>query len=88
MPPSEHSPVEDIIPLLPYVYCCHAKFVKMSDDFQELTIPYEKIIRTLMEHQWDGFMVSEYEGPKKDVTGYAVDQVRKHHVMMKRILGE
>lgn len=88
MPESEHSPVEDIIPLLPYVYCCHAKFVKMSDDFEEVTIPYEKILHTLMEHNWDGYLVSEYEGPKKDVQGYAVDQVRKHHVMMKRILGK
>lgn len=88
MPESDHSPVEDIIPLLPYVYCCHAKFVKMSDDFEELTIPYEKVINTLIEHNWDGYMVSEYEGPKKDVPGYAVEQVRKHHVMMKRILGE
>lgn len=88
MPLGETSPVEDIIPLLPYVYCCHAKFVKMSDDFQEMTIPYENIIRTLMEHNWDGYMVSEYEGPKKDVTGYASRQIRKHHVMMKRILGE
>ncbi|MBM7652410.1 sugar phosphate isomerase/epimerase family protein [Neobacillus cucumis] len=88
MPPSEHSPVKDIIPLLPYVYCSHAKFVKMSDDFQEMTIPYEKIINTLMEHNWDGYMVSEYEGPYKDVTGYASEQIRKQHVMMKRILGE
>jgi sugar phosphate isomerase/epimerase len=88
MPESDHSPVEDIIPLLPYVYCCHAKFVKMSDDFEEMTIPYEKIINALIERNWDGYMVSEYEGPKKDVPGYAVEQVRKHHVMMKRILGE
>jgi sugar phosphate isomerase/epimerase len=88
MPESDHSPVEDIIPLLPYVYCCHAKFVKMSDDFEEMTIPYETIINTLIENNWDGYMVSEYEGPKKDVPGYAVEQVRKHHVMMKRILGE
>ncbi len=88
MPESEHSPVEDIIPLLPYVYCCHAKFVKMSDDFQEMTIPYEKIIYTLKNHNWDGYLLSEYEGPKKDVTGYTSQQIRKHHVMMKRILGE
>lgn len=88
MPESDHSPVEDIIPLMPYVYCCHAKFVKMSDDFEEMTIPYERIINTLIEQNWDGYMVSEYEGPKKDVRGYARDQVRKHHVMMKRILEE
>jgi sugar phosphate isomerase/epimerase len=88
MPESEHSPVEDIIPLLPYVYCCHAKFVKMSDDFVEVTIPYEKIVQTLIEHNWDGYLISEYEGPWKNEPGYAVDQVRKQHVMLKRLLGE
>jgi sugar phosphate isomerase/epimerase len=88
MPESDHSPVEDIIPLLPYVYCCHAKFLKMSDDFEEVTIPYERIINTLKEHNWDGYLLSEYEGPYKDEIGFARKQVRMHHVMMKKILGE
>ncbi|WP_026561019.1 TIM barrel protein [Bacillus sp. J37] len=88
MPESEHSPVEDIIPLLPYIYCCHAKFIKVSDEFEEVTIPYEKILNTLVEHKWDGYMVSEYEGPNKGVLGTAPEQVRKHHIMMKKILGE
>lgn len=88
MPEYEGCPVEDIIPLLPYVYCCHAKFVKVSDDFEEVTIPYKKILDTLTEHNWDGYMVSEYEGPNKNEPGVAAHQIRKHHVMMKRILGE
>lgn len=84
----ERSPVVDLIPLLPYVYCCHAKFLKMSDDFEEVTTPYKEIINTLIEHNWDGYLLSEYEGPRKDETGYAREQVRKHHVMMKKLLGE
>lgn len=88
MPPSEHSPVEDIIPVLPYVYCCHAKFVKVTDKLEEMTIPYEKIVNTLVEHNWNGYMLSEYEGPNKDVLGTAPYQVRLHHAMMKKILGE
>lgn len=88
MPECEHSPVEDIIPLIPYIHCCHAKFIKVSDDFEEVTIPYKEIIDTLIQHKWNGFMVSEYEGPNKNVLGVAPEQVRKHHIMMKRILGE
>jgi sugar phosphate isomerase/epimerase len=79
---------EDIVPLLPYVHACHAKFVNMSDDFVETTTPYDEIIALLIKHSWDGYMLSEYEGSNKDVPGYASDQLRKQHVMMKRLLGE
>lgn len=84
----QFSPVEDILPLLPYVYACHAKFYNMSDDFVETTTPYDKIIALLVEHGWDGYLLSEYEGPHKDVPGYASGQLRRQHLMMKRLLGE
>lgn len=88
MPQGDHSEVEDIIPLLPYVYCCHAKFVKMSEDCEEVVIPYEKIINTLIEQKWDGYMLSEYEGPYAKTAGYPSIQVRRQHIMMKKLLGE
>lgn len=78
---------EDIVPLLKYVYCCHAKFNHMSDDFKETTIPYEKVISLMVENNWDGYLLSEYEGPHKDETGFVSSQLRKQHIMMKRILG-
>lgn len=87
-PPCEHSKVEDIIPLLPYVYCCHAKFLRMDDNFNEVVIPYKEIIKVLKEHEWDGYLLSEYEGPNSDVPGYTSEQIRKHHVMLKRLLEE
>ncbi len=80
---------EDIIPLLPYVYCCHAKFINMSDDFEETTIPYPEIIRILQGHGWDGYLLSEYEGADKYDEGYEVGQtLRKQHIMLKRLLGD
>lgn len=88
MPPCDHSQVEDIIPLLPYVYCCHAKFIKMSEDFEEMTIPYKEIVNTLIKYNWDGYLISEYEGPKVRITGGASEQLRRHHIMLKRLLGE
>lgn len=78
---------EDIIPILKYVYCCHAKFNHMDENFEETTIPYEKVIRILQEHQWDGYLLSEYEGAHKNEHGYVSDQLRRHHILMKRILG-
>lgn len=80
---------DDIIPLLPYVYCCHAKFINMNDQFEETTIPFPEIIRILREHEWDDYLLSEYEGPDKYEPGYEVGQtLRKHHIMMKNLLGE
>jgi sugar phosphate isomerase/epimerase len=77
---------EDIIPLLKYVYCCHAKFYKINDNFEETTIPYAAIINILADHGWDGYMLSEYEAPVNQKTGMAPDQLRRQHIMMKRIM--
>ncbi len=80
---------EDLIPLLPYIYCCHAKFINMNDDFEETTIPYKEIIQVMKDHNWDGYMVSEYEGADKYDPGYEVGQtLRKHHIMLKRYIGD
>lgn len=80
---------EDIIPLLPYVYCIHAKFHKIDENFVETTIPYQRILEILMEHEWDGYMLSEYEGADKYDPSYEVGQMlRKQHIMMKRILND
>lgn len=86
---SEHSEPEDIIPLLPFVYCCHAKLFHMTDDFHETEIPYEHVLHILQEHNWDGYLLSEYEGSDKYDNGYEVGQtLRKQHIMMKNILGD
>lgn len=82
------SAVEDFLPLLPYTYACHAKFQNMSEDFIETTTPYDKVIGLLIENGWDGYLLSEYEGPHKDVPGYSSEQLRRQHILMKRLLGE
>ena len=80
---------EDIIPLLPYIYCCHAKLFHMSDDFEETMVPYRELLTILKEHDWDGYLLSEYEGNDKYDAGYEVGQtLRKQHIMMKNILGD
>ena len=82
------SPVEDFVPLIPYTLVCHAKFQNMSEEFIETTTPYDRIIDLLIKHNWDGYLLSEYEGPHKDVPGYSSSQLRRHHILMKRLLGE
>lgn len=82
------SKPQDIVPILKYVYCCHAKFNHMSETFEEETIPYREIIETLKAHGWDGYMLSEYEGANKNQQGFVSDQLRRQHIMMRRILKE
>ena len=88
-PGYEPSAPEDLIPLLPYVACCHAKFFQITEDFQETVVPYPEILGILKEHNWNGYLLSEYENPDKYEPGYEVGQMlRKQHIMMKRILGD
>ncbi len=84
LPLSEPS---DIVPILPYVHCCHAKFNEIDRDCVDQTIPYPEIVKVLVEHQWDGYMLSEYEGLDKPTDG-ARSAVRRQHVLLKRLLGE
>ena len=80
---------EDIIPLLPYVACCHAKYFRMDEKFHETCVPYEKILRILTDQGWEGYLLSEYEGADKYNDGYSVgEMLRRHHIMMKNILGD
>jgi sugar phosphate isomerase/epimerase len=84
---TEPSKVEDMIPLLPYVHCCHAKFMEMNDNCEETSIPYPEIVKMLAEHRWNGYLLSEYEGEDRN-RGGAFTAIRRHHVMLRRLLGE
>lgn len=80
---------EDLIPLLPYIYCCHAKFIQMNDKFEETTIPYKEVIQVLKDYGWDGYLLSEYEGADKYDPGYEVGQtLRRQHIMLKNYIGD
>ena len=80
---------EELIPLLPYIYCCHAKFFRLNDEFVETTVPYEEIIKVMQDNGWDGYLLSEYEGADKYKPGYEVGQtLRKHHILLKNCIGD
>lgn len=82
------SAPEDMIPLLKYTYACHAKFTNMTDALIDDTHPYDRILAVMQKQGWNGFLLSEYEGKNREVPGYASDQLRRQHVMMRRLLGE
>jgi sugar phosphate isomerase/epimerase len=82
---------KDLLPLMPYVFHIHAKFYEMTEDFQEWSIPYAQIIPVLMAGGFNGYLSSEYEGQRMIDDAFEVDsveQVRRQHVMFKRLLHE
>ena len=87
-----YSKPEEIIPLLPYVKCCHAKYTKMVPDetymFREETIPYPEVLTILKEQGWDGWMVAEYEGFEDRGDEAALSEaLHQHQILMMNVLG-
>jgi hypothetical protein len=83
---------KDVIPLIPYIYNVHGKFYKMTEDLVETTLNYEGAFRVLVEGGYKGSIDSEYEGQRSLHNQWCepineVEQVRRHHLMMRRLLG-
>lgn len=83
---------KDIIPLIPYIYNVHGKFYRMTEDLVETTLNYEGAFKALVEGGYKGSIDSEYEGQRYLQNQWCehineVEQVRRHHLMMRRLLG-
>jgi len=80
--------------VIPYTQYCHGKFNEMNEDYTTDDIDYENPLRVLKENGFDGYIGSEYEGQRHyfdqgcDIYMDPVEQCRRHHVMMKKYLGE
>jgi Xylose isomerase-like TIM barrel len=83
--------VQKLKPLVPYSHHIHAKFYEMTEDYQEYSIPYDQIVQVLVDGGYDGYLASEWEGQRTTQDAVETDsceQVRRQHVMLKRLLGE
>ena len=72
--------------LLPYVFHVHAKFWDMTDDLDDPHLPYDAIVKVLVEGGWSGSLSSEYEGPRDPYL--ASDMVRRQQAMLRRLVAE
>ena len=91
---------EDIIDVIPYIVSIHGKFYNMTEIpgqpgcYEDKAIDYATPIKYLKEHGFSGYINSEYEGQRDQqdmgVEGLAdeVEQVRRHHEMLRRLCGE
>lgn len=76
---------------IPYIVHIHGKFYEMTDLGTEYSIPYDEAIQVLKDNNWAGYICSEFEGQRHyhDLRYFdidSVDQVRRHHEMMKRLI--
>ncbi len=80
-----------LLDYMPYILHCHGKFWEMLPDYTEVSIPYQDITSVLIEGGYSGYIDSEYEGFEwiSDVIEVdSAEQVRRHQVMLKHLLGE
>jgi sugar phosphate isomerase/epimerase len=78
-------------PMAPYIYNIHGKFYEMTDDLTEYSIPYQEIIPALVNLGYSHSIDSEYEGQRWTQDAVITDsceQVRREHVMLRRLFGE
>lgn len=85
--------------LAEHVVSIHGKFNHMSQipgrpgQYHDATIDYEAPIAALKAASWDGWIDTEYEGQRyhqdqpRELLMDEVDQVRRHHEMLVRLIG-
>lgn len=80
-----------LLEFAPLIFHIHGKFYEMLEDCTEYSIPYDQIVPVLKECGFTGYVSSEYEGNRHIQDAFEVDsveQVRRHQVMLARLLGE
>jgi sugar phosphate isomerase/epimerase len=80
-----------MLDFMPRIHNVHGKFYEMTEDLEEPSIPYDKIVEVLKQGGYSGYICSEYEGNRwiEDAEQVdSVEQVRRQQEMLKRLIGE
>ena len=65
----ENYPYEALDDLLPYIKHFHFKMFEMTDEGPEYSMDYKGLLQYLHDHDWDGYVSSEYEGNRFTLAG-------------------
>jgi hypothetical protein len=82
---------KELIPLIPYIKHVHGKCHEMTkgNEFKDTEMIYDDVIPVLIANGFEGYIATEFEGQRigtwEDVD--EIEEVRRHHVMLKRMLG-
>ncbi|MBT2246130.1 xylose isomerase [Sphingobium sp. BHU LFT2] len=93
-----HTSFDTLRQLVPHVVSCHGKFNNMSEipgrpgEYQDMAIDYEGTIKALKDGGYTGYINTEYEGQRYSQDRSRaemmdeVEQVRRHHEMLNRLI--
>lgn len=73
-----------VIPYSPYI---HGKFYYIDENFQDNCIPYEALLRRVVDLGYEGYIATEYEGHHFTEKEPAQLQLQRFVTMCRRILG-
>ena len=74
----------DLADVMPHVFHVHAKFWDMTDDLTDPHIPYDAVVKVLVDGGYAGSLSSEYEGARD--LYLASDMVRRQQAMLRRLV--
>ncbi len=78
--------IEGFKSILKHAKYFHGKFYHIGEDCVETTIPYETLLKLIVESGFEGTIMTEYEGHSFYLND-AVEQIERHLKMEKNILG-
>lgn len=91
---------EDLALIIPYICSIHGKAHDMVEipgepgHYEEPALLYKEVIDVLKKNRWSGYICTEFEGQRSRQDGSMedladeVEQVRRHHEMLTRLIGE
>jgi sugar phosphate isomerase/epimerase len=74
----------DLADVMPYIVHVHAKFWDMTDELTDPHVPYEAVVRALVDGGYRGSLSSEYEGPRDLYR--ASDMLRRQQAMLRGLV--
>ncbi len=79
----------DLLPIMKYCRHIHGKTWGLDEDCNDPAIDLSQVIPTLKSGGYNGVIATEYEGQRlvQDIQPFsAVEMVRRHHVLLRRLL--
>ena len=86
----ENEPLSVLDEYMPYIFHIHFKLFEMTED-GEYSVDYKEILQHLHDHDYDGYVATEYEGNRWTLPGLPTtekEQVIRHQEYIRKCLAE
>ena len=87
----ENEPLSVLDDLMPYIFHVHFKLFEMTEEGVEYSEDYKEILQYLHDHDYDGYVSTEYEGNRWTLPGKPMqekEQVIAHQKYIRECLKE